>query len=1103
MRRTAFWTLVLLLLASLGGCGSDDASGPGDPANSGKGGQNDGSGGLPGAGSSSMDPDEEKPGSLVARIVAPGTVVAGEPASFDGSTSTGATVFTWSFGDGKRAGVVRAPHIFTSAGSYEVTLVVRNAAGARAEAKRTIEVTAGPAAEGEGEVAVHVRDRLGSVVAGATVRTTLGEQTTDAMGRATVSVPRGPATMIWVSHPGFASHARRVRVGADLDEGGYRVVMIERAASQTITNVEDGAVVEGEDGSRLTLPEDALVDSAGKRVTGAVEVSITPLDTPSTPFAFPSEVEAVDENEERVALASFGVVEIEISQNGQRLDLAEGARATLDIPIYADQSATGAPLAVGDSIPLWSLDESTGVWIQEGEGTVVEGPSRAGLALRSRLGHLSWWNCDEPFPIRKLFVRCCADTDGDGECNAATACALEGRLSCGPSACQGAESPVTAIVSPAGAELLVPQDLPYRLEAFGFADGMQPASVDGVSGVGPLTLVLPYEVPGPTPPPELAPGYDATHELVLVGEIDTFVFDATGPSWIVVDGPLVGRAKVAPQPQQEFGGSTTASFFVTAGRHTLTVSSSTVGEYRVRVLSNESFIPNSISPAHGSTTLSGLSPIVVGFTEPLNPTSIVGINPMMVGMAVATTNTASGANLTLTPTADWPAGRKLRVSSQLARTANGIASPADMSFHLQAASHSGGPWELYPCPTPYGDCVSLIAYVTSEAGHRLLVFGRRRASSYRGLYAAAYVGGQWRDPVELSHDYGFTVTPSVTMNAQGDGMVLWADKASPSESSPSIVRRVSLSGGVIGATSEELSSGAAIRTGDSLAAAVDELGNEAVMWVTSTHARTRTRTAEGAWSAPRDLFSLTVGAPHASIAGQAGRFVFAAQRGVLRVTIYDPSVVTWLDGWGPSITAASTSSGLPRIAINQDGYAYVTAAGATNTPPPVLGFDYQGTKTWQEFSSLAAGETDTQFDGGCTAAGVVMPDTGYAGYLQACSRGSGEPASANRVWVKPLVAATTMAPVYTAPPAAVQAVHRGSYRLFRSSDGTLHSFRWDNTTSQVLYRSSADGFSGPDRVVYQSAPGAVPSDLHVTVTAEQEPSAAFHLASKAIAISVP
>ena len=333
-------------------------------------------------------------------------------------------------------------------------------------------------------------------------------------------------------------------------------------------------------------------------------------------------------------------------------------------------------------------------------------------------------------------------------------------------------------------------------------------------------------------------------------------------------------------------------------------------------------------------------------------------------------------------------------------------------------------------------------------------------------------------------------------------MIVWAENATPSDSLPSIVRRVAFRGGVIEPTSEELAQGASIRIGSSLGAAVDELGNEAVMWVTSDNAFATTRTPGGEWSSPHEVFSLNVGSVSAHIEGRAGRFVFAVTRGGLRATLYDPSVDEWPDGWGPSIQSSS-GAGLPRIAINQDGYAYVTAHGATNAAPRILGFDHGDAKTWQEFSSLAEGEIDTQFDSGCTAAGIVMPDTGYAGYIQGCSRQAGEAASANRVWIKPLAAAVTLDPVYTAPATAVRELHRGSYRLLRSSDGTLHSFRWDDTNDQVLYRSSADGFAGPDRVVYQSTPEAVPSDLQVTLTADQAPSAGFRLGPTAIAVSVP
>lgn len=1102
MRRTILHWLILFVLASLGGCSSDNRRGPDDPSDGsaddgGPGEDPDGDGGDP----SMRDAGEVDPGSLTARIVAPQTVVAGEPVSFDGSGSTDATVFTWNFGDGKRAGAPKAAHIFATAGSYEVSLVVRNAAGARAEAKHTIEVTAGPAAEGESEIAVDVRDSLGSVIAGAKVKTTLGEQTTDEKGRATVRVPRGPATMLWVTHPNFASHARRVQVDKELDEGGYRVVMIKRADPQTVENVEAGAVVEGADGTRLTLPKNALVGPDGKRVTGDVEVSLTPLDTPSTPFAFPSGIEAIDENFERVALASFGVVEVEITQDGKRLDLAEGARATLDIPIYATRSATGEPLSLGGTIPLWSLDEATGIWIQEGQGTIVEGSSRAGFALRSELGHFSWWNCDEPFPTGFLTVKCCADTDGDGECNIATACFLEGLVSCPPqNICDGAESPVTATISAAGTPVLVPVGLPYRLTAYGFLDGMQAASVDNALPPGPVTIVLPYSAPDPTGPDVLPPGYDQTH--AFTGEPQSFVFDATGPSWIVVNGPMAGRAKVAPQPQQEFDGTTTASFFVTAGRHTLTVSGSVLGEFRVRTLAGESFIPLSMSPAHGSTTLSGTSPIVIGYNQALNASSIVGINPMTVNMAYLTTNSVSGATLTLTPKADWPLGRQLRVSSALAKTTDGTASPADLSFRLQVASRPGGPWEVYPCPTPYGGCTAVVDYVANETGHALVVFRRRRANGEVGLYAGSYVGGQWRDPVELAYVYASNTDARAALNADGDGMIVWAEKLNPGDSQASFVRRVGVSGGVIGTSSEELVSGASIPTGGALGAAIDELGNEAVMWVSSSQARAVTRSPGGAWSAPRDLFALTTGVPYIAIAGRAGRFVFAVTRGGLRATIYDPTVEEWADGWGPSIEVSGGSS-LPRVAINQDGYAYVTAARGTSVAPVVVGFNYEA-QTWTEFSALAEGETDTTFDPGCTAAGVVMPDTGYTGYLQACSRKSGEAASANRVWIKPLEGPSIKPPIYTAPASAMYEVHREGYRLFRSADGTLHSFRWDETAKQLLYRSSANNFAGPDRVVYETASGGLPTTLRAALRAGQEPSGAFILYnSGAVAISAP
>ena len=38
--------------------------------------------------------------------------------------------------------------------------------------------------------------------------------------------------------------------------------------------------------------------------------------------------------------------------------------------IYAANDKSGAALTAGTQIPLWSLDEGTGLWKEEGSGTV-------------------------------------------------------------------------------------------------------------------------------------------------------------------------------------------------------------------------------------------------------------------------------------------------------------------------------------------------------------------------------------------------------------------------------------------------------------------------------------------------------------------------------------------------------------------------------------------------------------------------------------------------------------------------------------------------------------------------------------------------------------
>jgi hypothetical protein len=52
-------------------------------------------------------------------------------------------------------------------------------------------------------------------------------------------------------------------------------------------------------------------------------------------------------------------------------------------------------VVLGGVIPLWILNEETGVWVQEGEGTVIANPLvESGFSLSASTTHFSWFNVD-------------------------------------------------------------------------------------------------------------------------------------------------------------------------------------------------------------------------------------------------------------------------------------------------------------------------------------------------------------------------------------------------------------------------------------------------------------------------------------------------------------------------------------------------------------------------------------------------------------------------------------------------------------------------------------------------------------------------------------
>ena len=205
------------------------------------------------------------------------------------------------------------------------------------------------------------------------------------------------SVVLQLSDTGFAdqvvpAHSPNANGNVFLD-----IKMIPRGQAQSF-NVDAGATLNGDDGASVSVAPGSFVDAAGNVVTGNVDVTITPVDiaNPATLAAFPGEFSGVLEGDSTdTPFVSLGTVEFEFSQNGQPLQLGVGQTASVIIPIYESTYQDGTPIYVGDAIPLWSLDQGTGIWTQEGNGTVINSPdSPTGLAMQATVSHFSWWNCD-------------------------------------------------------------------------------------------------------------------------------------------------------------------------------------------------------------------------------------------------------------------------------------------------------------------------------------------------------------------------------------------------------------------------------------------------------------------------------------------------------------------------------------------------------------------------------------------------------------------------------------------------------------------------------------------------------------------------------------
>jgi sugar lactone lactonase YvrE len=166
-----------------------------------------------------------------------------------------------------------------------------------------------------------------------------------------------------------------------------KIQLLKKTVAGTMNAVTGGVV--SNSNYTITIPANTVVNkSTGSTYSGTVTVYayyINPI-AANMPAIVPGNMIGVDSLNKRVILQSLGMLAVELRGSaGESLQIALDKNASLKLEIPSLYVAK-APV----TIPLWYVDEQTGLWKQEGMAV------KTGTAYTGIVKHFSFWNCDIP-----------------------------------------------------------------------------------------------------------------------------------------------------------------------------------------------------------------------------------------------------------------------------------------------------------------------------------------------------------------------------------------------------------------------------------------------------------------------------------------------------------------------------------------------------------------------------------------------------------------------------------------------------------------------------------------------------------------------------------
>jgi hypothetical protein len=204
------------------------------------------------------------------------------------------------------------------------------------------------------------------------------KKVTAADGTFEIYAPYSTRYVIEATRSGFVPYSI-IHTGTSLENMDIRLIKAEIFNINPTQNID----ITDSRGTRITIPAGSLVDAQGRPAPTALQLQLYTYDLRNEQMV--GDMSGVDVNGQPVALQSIGAFSAEFRDaNGILYNLASGRTAT--ISLRADPANT-----FSGSVPLWWYDQSRGLWIEEGAGTVVDG------VATGEVRHFTVWNFDIKF----------------------------------------------------------------------------------------------------------------------------------------------------------------------------------------------------------------------------------------------------------------------------------------------------------------------------------------------------------------------------------------------------------------------------------------------------------------------------------------------------------------------------------------------------------------------------------------------------------------------------------------------------------------------------------------------------------------------------------